>query len=57
MFDVSGKEKQKFACSFKAHDGPVWAISWAHPRYGNILASCSFDRKVIIWLEVKPNDW
>jgi protein transport protein SEC13 len=24
---------------------------WAHPRFGNILASCSYDRKVIIWRE------
>lgn len=33
------------------HEGPVWQVAWAHPMYGNILASCSYDRKVIIWKE------
>jgi protein transport protein SEC13 len=29
----------------------VWQIAWAHPKFGNLLASCSYDRKVIIWKE------
>ena len=29
----------------------MWQVAWAHPMYGNILASCSYDRKVIIWKE------
>jgi len=33
------------------HDGPVWCVSWAHPKFGNILASSSYDAKVIIWRE------
>lgn len=33
------------------HEGPVWQVAWAHPMFGNILASCSYDRKVIIWKE------
>ncbi len=28
------------------HDGAVWQVAWAHPKFGNILASCSYDRKV-----------
>lgn len=35
----------------KGHQGPVWQISWAHPKFGNLLASCSYDRRVIIWKE------
>lgn len=27
-------------------------VTFAHPKFGNILASCSYDRKVIIWKEV-----
>ncbi|XP_006767217.1 PREDICTED: protein SEC13 homolog, partial [Myotis davidii] len=38
-------------CSSDSHEGPVWQVAWAHPMYGNILASCSYDRKVIIWKE------
>ena len=61
IFDLSNREKNKGnppkVSNFKAHDGPVWAIAWAHPRYGNILASCGFDRKVNVFKEVKANDW
>ena len=36
------------------HDGPVWQLAWAHPEFGNILASCSYDRQVwrplALWL-------
>lgn len=35
----------------KGHFGPVWQIAWSHPKFGNLLASCSYDRKVIIWKE------
>lgn len=35
----------------KGHFGPVWQVAWAHPRFGNILASCSYDRKLILWKE------
>lgn len=33
------------------HTGPVWQVAWAHPKYGSILASCSYDGKVLIWKE------
>jgi len=26
-------------------------VAWAHPKYGNLLASCSYDRRVLIWQE------
>ncbi|KFZ08048.1 hypothetical protein V502_09570, partial [Pseudogymnoascus sp. VKM F-4520 (FW-2644)] len=29
----------------------VWCVSWAHPKYGNILASAGYDGKVFIWRE------
>lgn len=38
-------------CGLCSHEGPVWQVAWAHPMFGNILASCSYDRKVIIWKE------
>jgi len=41
----------------RGHAGPVWQVSWAHPKFGSILASCSYDRKVIIWKEVSANTW
>jgi len=29
----------------------VWQVAWAHPKFGHILASCSYDGKVLIWGE------
>ena len=26
----------------RRHDGPVWQVAWAHPKFGTLLASCSF---------------
>ncbi|KAJ7096039.1 WD40-repeat-containing domain protein [Mycena epipterygia] len=34
---------------WKAHDAAVSKISWAHPEFGTILASSSFDRTVKVW--------
>ena len=42
---------------FISHSSSIWQIGWANPRFGNILATCGFDRKVIIWKENFPNDW
>ncbi|RZF32979.1 hypothetical protein LSTR_LSTR008692 [Laodelphax striatellus] len=42
---------QSLIADLKGHYGPVWQVAWAHPKYGNLLASCSYDRKVIIWKE------
>lgn len=35
----------------------VWQVSWAHPKFGHLLASCSFDHKVIVWKEVADGVW
>lgn len=42
---------QNLVADLKGHYGPVWQVAWAHPKFGNLLASCSYDRKVIIWKE------
>jgi protein transport protein SEC13 len=34
-----------------SHEGPVWQATWSHPQYGPLLASCSYDGKVLIWKE------
>lgn len=36
----------------RRHEGPVWEVAWAHPKFGVLLASCSYDRQVIIYREV-----
>lgn len=32
-------------------------MSWAHPKYGTILASASYDGKVFIWREQGAGQW
>lgn len=39
------------------HDGPIWQVSWGHPKYGNVLASAGFDGKVVVWKEARPQQW
>ncbi|GLG99118.1 hypothetical protein R5R35_012173 [Gryllus longicercus] len=50
IFDIRNGT-QSLKADLKGHYGPVWQVAWAHPKYGNLLASCSYDRKVIIWKE------
>jgi len=40
-----------------SHEGPVWQVSWAHPKFGTILASASYDARVIVWRDssTSPN--
>jgi WD40 repeat protein len=39
------------------HNGSVWKVTWGHPEYGQVLASCSFDTSVCVWEEKAPNQW
>lgn len=49
--------QNQLLAELKGHEGPVWQLAWAHPKFGSILASCSYDRKVIIWKELAQNQW
>jgi protein transport protein SEC13 len=52
VFDVVGEgQRAAGGHTLKGHTGPVWQVAWAHPKYGHILASCSYDGKVLIWKE------
>jgi len=56
IWDISDGQ-QRMAGQLKGHEGPVWKVSWAHPKFGSVVASCSYDMKVIIWKEVAPGNW
>jgi len=51
LFEVKPNGQQMHLADLIGHEGPVWQVSWSHPMYGSLLASCSYDRKVIIWKE------
>eukprot|EP00286_Rhodomonas_abbreviata_P021960 CAMPEP_0181309716 /NCGR_PEP_ID=MMETSP1101-20121128/12167_1 /TAXON_ID=46948 /ORGANISM="Rhodomonas abbreviata, Strain Caron Lab Isolate" /LENGTH=320 /DNA_ID=CAMNT_0023416229 /DNA_START=22 /DNA_END=984 /DNA_ORIENTATION=+ len=58
IFDVSPDQSQHtFSANIQAHEGPIWQVAWAHPKFGSILASCSYDRKVCVWKEVQAQHW
>lgn len=56
MFDVVGDVITPTA-DLIGHEGPVWQITWAHPKFGSLLASCSFDHRIIVWKEIASNSW
>lgn len=56
VFEVAGEQVTHLA-DLNGHEGPVWQVSWAHPKFGSLLASCSFDNRVVVWKEVSDNVW
>jgi protein transport protein SEC13 len=53
----SGDVPTSALATLTGHEGPVWQVAWAHPKFGSILASCSYDRRVVIWREGAENEW
>lgn len=56
IFELQGTQS-KLVADLHGHEGAVWQLDWSHPEYGNLLASCSYDRKVIIWKETEDRKW
>lgn len=56
IFDVAGEQLTPIT-DLVGHEGPVFEVAWAHPKFGNILASCGFDNRVILWQEQQNNEW
>ncbi|CAM9248891.1 unnamed protein product [Ectocarpus fasciculatus] len=57
IFEVVGDSQHNQLDSLSGHDGPVWQVGWAHPKFGVLLASCSYDKSVIIHRETPPGTW
>lgn len=51
IFSVQPNKENKLLATLSGHEGPVWQVSWSHPKFGSLLASCSYDGKVIVWKE------
>lgn len=56
IYNVSGNSYEHTA-TLQGHEGPVWQVSWAHPKFGVLLASCGFDGSVLIHRETHPRQW
>ncbi|ODV64397.1 Seh1p, partial [Ascoidea rubescens DSM 1968] len=46
---INSDSKANLIDDWKAHDSSIVKIKWAAPEFGNIIASCSFDKSVKIW--------
>ena len=56
IYNVSDTSYE-ISATLLGHHGAVWQVSWAHPKYGVLLASCSFDGSVIVHREQRPGSW
>nr|XP_060469163.1 nucleoporin SEH1 isoform X2 [Panthera onca] len=52
VWDKSENGDWHCTASWKTHSGSVWRVTWAHPEFGQVLASCSFDRTAAVWEEI-----
>uniref|UniRef100_A0A674CKQ6 SEH1-like (S. cerevisiae) n=1 Tax=Salmo trutta TaxID=8032 RepID=A0A674CKQ6_SALTR len=52
VWDKSDNGEWNCTASWKTHSGSVWRVTWAHPEFGQVLASCSFDRTAAVWEEI-----
>ena len=56
VYDVTGNSYTPNS-TLTGHSGPVYQLSWSHPKYGSILASASFDSSVLIHRESRAGEW
>ena len=56
VYDVSGDSYSPNA-TLTGHTGPIYQLSWSHPKFGPVLASASFDSSVLVHREVRPGEW
>eukprot|EP00574_Skeletonema_japonicum_P012225 CAMPEP_0201715760 /NCGR_PEP_ID=MMETSP0593-20130828/1875_1 /ASSEMBLY_ACC=CAM_ASM_000672 /TAXON_ID=267983 /ORGANISM="Skeletonema japonicum, Strain CCMP2506" /LENGTH=408 /DNA_ID=CAMNT_0048205353 /DNA_START=27 /DNA_END=1253 /DNA_ORIENTATION=+ len=56
IYDVSGNSYAPNA-TLTGHSGPIYQLSWSHPKYGTLLASASFDGSVLIHREARQGEW
>lgn len=55
LFDVRNEQQRKIA-ELSDHTGSIWQLAWAHPVFGQILASCSYDGECIIYKKNEQTD-
>ena len=50
---ITEQNEHKWILSYewKAHDAAIFKVQWAHPNFGTIIATCSYDKSVQIWEE------
>lgn len=57
VFEIIGDNQPAQSQVIRGHEGPVWQVAWSHPKFGVLLASCSYDGTAIIHRESPPGTW
>lgn len=57
VFDVSSLSSSVCIAELRDHSSAVWKVCWSHPKYGGLLASCSYDKSVIVYKELEANKY
>lgn len=52
IWDLRADGEWVCTARWRCHLGPAWRVAWAHPEFGQVIATCSFDRTIAIWEEV-----
>mmetsp|Transcript_28689 Transcript_28689/g.28350 ORF Transcript_28689/g.28350 Transcript_28689/m.28350 type:complete len:92 (+) Transcript_28689:12-287(+) len=55
IFLTKEDDQMQQVANLQHHQGSVLALSWSHPKFGSLLASCGVDRKVLVWKEMSSN--
>eukprot|EP01084_Bolivina_argentea_P199955 342007_1 len=56
VYEIVGEVHNK-PTVLTGHEGPVWQVCWAHPKFGVLLASASCDGSVVVHRETSPEVW
>lgn len=52
IWNQNSDGKWEYSAKWKTHGASVWKVTWAHPKYGQLIATASFDRTAAVWEEV-----
>jgi len=51
IWNMADDGKWSMSGKIKSHQGSVWKVTWAHPEFGSILATCAFDKACTVYEE------
>ena len=57
VWQVDADDSYKQVGEIGMHEGAVWQVSWAHPQFGSLIASCGYDKRVMVFRESTPGSW
>jgi nucleoporin SEH1 len=56
VWDLQDSGEWTLSAQWQAHRGTVTSLSWAHPEFGSLLATCGSDHDAKIWEQAVSNN-